>query len=69
MKCYIDLEPSFRGAILQKGIIYLQLAGNKEASRLFQKVMDMSPDDEQSEIIYNVANSYFFGSSDIPHDI
>ena len=27
---------------------------------LFQKVLDISPDDEQSEILYNVANCYFF---------
>ena len=33
---------------------------NKEAEKLFQKVLDISPDDEQSEILYNVANSYFF---------
>ena len=61
---YIDaalgLEPSFRGAILQKGMLYLQMRQNKEAEELFQKVLDISPDDEQSEILYNVANSYFF---------
>ena len=33
---------------------------NQEAEKLFQKVLDISPDDEQSEILYNVANSYFF---------
>ena len=61
---YIDvaltLEPSFRGAILQKGMLHLQLNENNEAERLFQKVLDISPDDEQSEILYNVANSYLF---------
>ena len=56
----LDLEPSFRGAILQKGMLYLQMQENKEAEKLFQKVLDISPDDEQSEILYNVANSYFF---------
>ena len=56
----LDLEPSFRGAMLQKGMLYLQMGQNKEAAQLFQKVMDISPDDEQAEIIYNVANSYFF---------
>ena len=56
----LNLEPSFRGAMLQKGMIYLQTGENKEAERLFQKVLDISPDDEQSEVLYNVANSYFF---------
>ena len=56
----LDLEPSFRGAILQKGMLHLQLQENQEAEKLFQKVLDISPDDEQSEILYNVANSYFF---------
>jgi len=56
----LDLEPSFRGAILQKGMLHIQLCENKEAERLFQRVMDISPDDEQCEIMYNVANSYFF---------
>lgn len=56
----LDLEPSFRGAILQKGMLHLQLKENKEAENLFQKVLDISPDDEQSEILYNIANSYFF---------
>ena len=56
----LDMEPGFRGAILQKGVLHVQLGENKEALQLFRKVMDISPDDEQSEIIYNVANSYFF---------
>ena len=56
----LDLEPSFRGAILQKGMLYLQMHQNQEAEKLFQKVLDISPDDEQLEILYNVANSYFF---------
>jgi tetratricopeptide (TPR) repeat protein len=56
----LDLEPSFRGAIMQKGMLYLQLNDIQEAERLFQRVLDISPDDEQSEILYNVANSYFF---------
>jgi tetratricopeptide (TPR) repeat protein len=56
----LDLEPSFRGAILQKGMLYLQMNQKQEAVKLFQKVLDISPDDEQSEILYNVANSYFF---------
>lgn len=56
----LDLEPGFRGAILQKGMFHVQLGENKEAEQLFLKVMDISPDDEQSEIIYNIANSYFF---------
>ena len=56
----LDLEPSFRGAILQKGMLYLQMRQNQEAEKLFQKVLDISPDDEQLEILYNVANSYFF---------
>ena len=61
---YIDaalaLEPSFRGAILQKGMLHLQMHEPKEAEILFQKVLDISPDDEQIEILYNIANSYFF---------
>jgi tetratricopeptide (TPR) repeat protein len=56
----LNLEPSFRGAMLQKGMIYLQMQEFLEAERLFQKVLDISPDDEQSEVLYNVANSYFF---------
>jgi tetratricopeptide (TPR) repeat protein len=56
----LNLEPSFRGAMLQKGMIYLQMQELQEAERLFQKVLDISPDDEQSEVLYNVANSYFF---------
>ena len=56
----LDLEPGFRGAILQKGMFHIQLGENKEAEQLFLKVMDISPDDEQSEIIYNIANSFFF---------
>ena len=56
----LNLEPAFRGAILQKGMLYLQMSENKEAEDLFQKVLDISPDDEQSEILYNVANCYFF---------
>ena len=56
----LDLEPYFRGAILQKGMLYLQLQENKKAENLFQKVLDISPDYEQSEILYNIANCYFF---------
>lgn len=56
----LNLEPAFRGAMLQKGMLYLQLSENKKAEDLFQKVLDISPDDEQSEILYNVANCYFF---------
>ena len=56
----LDLEPSFRGAILQKGMLYLQMQKNKEAEELFQKVLDISFEDELTEIFYNVANSYFF---------
>ena len=56
----LDLEPAFRGAILQKGMLHLQMQETKEAEKLFQKVMDISPDDDQSEILYNVANAYFF---------
>ena len=56
----LDLEPSFRGAMLQKGMLHLQLKEYDKAENLFYKVMDISPDDEQSEVIYNVANSYFF---------
>lgn len=56
----LDLEPAFRGAILQKGMLHLQLSENKKAEDLFLKVLDISPDDEQSEILYNVANCYFF---------
>ena len=61
---YIDmslaLEPCFRGAILQKGMFHLQLSEEAEAQKLFQKVYDMSPDDEQVDVLYNVANCYFF---------
>ena len=56
----LDLEPAFRGAILQKGMLHLQLQENNEAEKMFQKVIDISPDDELSEIYYNIANSYFF---------
>ena len=56
----LNLEPSFRGAMLQKGMIHLQMDDNNEAEKLFQRVMDISMDDEQSEVLYNVANSYFF---------
>ena len=56
----LDLEPSFRGAILQKGMLHLQMNQYQEATRLFHKVQEISPDDEQSEIIYNIANCYFF---------
>jgi len=56
----LNLEPSFRGAILQKGMLYLQTHQNQEAQKLFHKVLNISPDDEQLEILYNVANSYFF---------
>lgn len=56
----LDLEPSFRGAILQKGMLHLLMRENNEAERLFERVLDISPDDEQSEVIYNVANTYFF---------
>ena len=56
----LDLEPSFRGAIMQKGMLYLQLNDIPEAERLFLKVLDISPEDEQLEILYNVANSFFF---------
>ena len=41
-------------------MLHLQLKEPKEAEVLFQKVLDISPDDEQSEILYNIANSYFF---------
>ena len=56
----LDLEPSFRGAILQKGMVYLEMQEYEEAEKLFQKVLDISPDDEQSEVLYNVANCYYF---------
>ncbi|MBR5541753.1 MAG: tetratricopeptide repeat protein [Bacteroides sp.] len=56
----LNLEPSFRGAMLQKGMMHLQMDNSEEAEKLFQKVMDISMDDEQSEVLYNVANSYFF---------
>ena len=56
----LNLEPSFRGAMLQKGMFHLQLKEYDEAEDLFYKVMDISPDDELSEVIYNIANSYYF---------
>ena len=56
----LNMEPSFRGAILQKGMLHIQLNENKEAEDLFQRVLDISPDEDQSEILYNIANSYFF---------
>ena len=56
----LDLEPGFRGAMLQKAMLHVQLGENQKAEHLFQKVMDISPDNEQSEIIYSIANSYFF---------
>ena len=56
----LNLEPSFRGAMLQKGMLHLQLKEYDEAEDLFYKVMDISPDDELSEVIYNIANSYYF---------
>lgn len=56
----LDLEPSFRGAILQKGMLYLQLLEYEEATKLFLKVLEISADDEQAEIYYNIANAYFF---------
>ena len=56
----LNLEPSFRGAILQKGMLYLQMQQKEKAEELFQKVLDISHDDEHLEILYNVANGYFF---------
>ena len=41
-------------------MLYLQLNDIPEAERLFLKVLDISPEDEQLEILYNVANSFFF---------
>ena len=61
---YIDaalaMEPNFRGAILQKGMLHVELNEIEEAERLFQKVLDISPDDELLEILYNIANSFFY---------
>ena len=61
---YIDaaltMEPTFRGAILQKGMLHIELNEIEEAERLFKKVLDISPDDEQCEILYNIANCYFY---------
>ena len=61
---YIDaaltMEPTFRGAILQKGMLHSELNEIEEAERLFKKVLDISPDDEQCEILYNIANCYFY---------
>jgi tetratricopeptide (TPR) repeat protein len=61
---YIDLalvfEPYFRGAILQKGLLHLQLSETDEAEKWFKKAYDMSPDDEQIDVLYNIANSCYF---------
>ena len=61
---YIDaalsLEPSYRGAMLQKGMLHIQMSQTNEAQELFKKVLDISPYDEHAEIFYNIANSYYF---------
>ena len=61
---YIDeairINPFYRGGILQKGMLHLQLKEKKNAKKLFQKALSLSPDDEQIEVLYSIANCYFF---------
>jgi len=61
---YIDeairINPFYRGGILQKGMLHLQLKEKENAKKLFQKALSLSPDDEQIEVLYSIANCYFF---------
>lgn len=56
----INLNPFYRGFILQKGMIYLQTGEKESASNTFQKALALSPDDEQMEVMYSIANCYLY---------
>lgn len=56
----ININPFYRGAILQKGMLHLQLKEDIVAEQLFQKTLDLSPDDEQMEVLYSIANCYLW---------
>ena len=56
----INLNPFYRGFILQKGMIYLQTGEKESATNTFQKALALSPDDEQMEVMYSIANCYLY---------
>ena len=56
----ISINPFYRGAILQKGMLHLQLEERKIAENLFQKALDLSPEDEQMEVLYSISNCYLW---------
>ena len=56
----IGLNPFYRGTIIQKGMLHLQLEENAIAEELFQKALDISPEDEQLEILYSISNCYLW---------
>ena len=39
--------------------LLLQLKEDIVAEQLFQKTLDLSPDDEQMEVLYSIANSIY----------
>ena len=56
----ISLNSFYRGAILQKGMLHLQLDEKEIAKNLFEKALNLSPDDEQMEVYYSIANCYLW---------
>ncbi len=61
---YIDaslsLNPFNPGAILQKGMLHLQCNEYEQAQQLFHKTLTMSPKEDEVEVLYHIANCYFF---------
>lgn len=56
----LDLNPFSRQIIIQKGLLHLQLNEDKKAERIFQQAIDLSPEDEIVDAMYNIANCYLW---------
>ena len=55
----LDLNPFNCMAIIQKGMLHLQLDENIQAESLYQKAIALSPSDEEAETHYAIVNTYF----------
>ena len=52
----LSLNPFYRGAILQKATLHLQMFEYSAAYDLFQKALSLTPEDEQATVLYDIVN-------------
>ena len=60
MDAALDIDPFYCGGIIQKATLHLQLGEVEIGEQLFEKALNLCPEDEKEEALYSIANSYFF---------